>query len=391
MNIVITVEEFDPNKGYLEYYLSKELAKLGHRAFVFTFGWSKKIQRTNLKEGFEVFRVPYILFKNGYHIPSLNGIIYIIKFIKMLKPDIIHCQPLFSPLSLFFISLSPLFHYKIVGSLTSQEFLINSTIKKLLFYLLKLVTRHYIKNKSELIFVKTYGFLKWLKQMFNIPSQMFRIIPLGADSELFKFNATARRRVRSLLGLSNDDTVIVYSGKIIPIKRLELLITALSPIIKHNKKVKLLIIGKGEKNYIEYLKSLISTLKISENIIFHPWVNRTKLPELYSASDIAVWPGLSSISIVEAASTSLPVIIEKASVEKFALEYGNGFEFERGNVLQLRKYLEILIYNEALRKEMGRKSRNLIERKLNWKTITKTYENAYFHALHKKTIEGEVG
>jgi len=381
MKIVITVENFHPDKGYLEYYLSKELIGLGHKVFVFTYGQSRKIQRTKLKEGFEVIRIPYILFKYGYHIPSLKGITYIVKFIKTRKPNIIHCQPLFSPLSLFFMILFRAFNYKIVGSLTSQEFLINNFIKKILFYLLKLITRYYISNASELIFVKTLGFLKWLKRIFNIQYHKFRIIPLGADSELFRFDAEARSRVRSSLGLSTDDIVVVYSGKIIPVKRLDLLINALAPIIQFDKKVKLLIIGRGERKYIEYLKNLTTSLEISENIIFHSWVHRLKLPALYSASDIAVWPGLSSISIVEAASTGLPVIIEKASVEKYAIENSNGFEFERGNIVQLREYLELLIYNEALRKEMGRKSRILIERKLNWKTITKKYLDAYIYAF----------
>ena len=116
-------------------------------------------------------------------------------------------------------------------------------------------------------------------------------------------------------------------------------------------------------------------------MIFHPWVNRKTLNSLYSASDIGVWPGLSSVSIVDAASSGLPLVIARYPVETYAIENGNGFAFEIDNVEELRRYLEILIYDDKLRKEMGRKSRELVENKLNWKSITTRYLKAYTLAL----------
>ena len=116
-----------------------------------------------------------------------------------------------------------------------------------------------------------------------------------------------------------------------------------------------------------------------KNVIFHPWVHRTFLYAFYSAGDIAVWPGSSSISIVEAASVGLPVIIERSPVEIYAIEYGNGFAFKRGDINELRKYLEILIHDGKLREEMGLKSRLLVEHKLNWRAITLQYLDAYTH------------
>jgi hypothetical protein len=34
MKIVNTIDNFDPNKGYLEYYLARELTKLGNKVYV---------------------------------------------------------------------------------------------------------------------------------------------------------------------------------------------------------------------------------------------------------------------------------------------------------------------------------------------------------------------
>lgn len=379
MKIVITVEKFDPNKGYLEYYLTRELTKLGHKVCIFTFGWSKSLLRTTLKEGFEVVNIPHVAVVNNYHIPSLSGVAYIIKFVKMEKPDIIHCQPLFSPLSLLFISCQRLATYRTLGSLITGDYSINSSIANLKYVFIKILIERYVENKVDSFFAINDGWKKALLQLFNIPYQKIHTIPLGADPELFKSNTNARTRVRNLLGLSDDDVVVVYSGKLIRSKELHVLLKAIAPIVSQNRKVKLLIVGKGEPSYVVYLKELCFNLKILNNVIFHSWIHRTELPDFYSASDIAVWPGGPSISIVEAASVGLPVIVKQSPITKYTITHDNGFAFQRGNINELRKYLEILIHDGKLRAEMGLKSRLLVEQKLNWRAITLQYLDVYTH------------
>ena len=95
MKIVITVEEFDTNKRYLEYYLAKELAQLGHEVYVFTFSRREQLSRTTSKEGYNLVTLPYSAVVHGYHLPSLAGITYIFKFMKIERPNIIHCQPMY--------------------------------------------------------------------------------------------------------------------------------------------------------------------------------------------------------------------------------------------------------------------------------------------------------
>jgi len=380
MNIVISVEAFDPEKGYLEYYLAKELAKLNCKVTVFSFKHGRKLSKLTL-DNFHVVYIPSLINIHSYHIFGPRERAVLIKIIKETSPEVIHCQPLFSPLSLFLMNCQKSFDYRIVGSLVTQEPSLDSMINKIEYSFVKILVKRYMKNRTELFFAKTDALRKMLVRSFGIPFQKVYVIPLGADPELFRFSVIARDRIRTQLGLSDEDVVVMYSGKIIPSKDLHILIRALAPIIKQNCKVKLLIIGEGVASYIAYLKELLSNLKILNNTIFHPWVHRTRLPDFYSASDIAVWPGVSSISIVEAASIGLPVIMTKSPIETYAMEYENGFAFERGNINELREYLKILIHNEETRKDMGRRSRLLVERRLNWRSITVQYLNAYKHAL----------
>jgi len=382
MNIVFVEEHFRPNKGYIEYYLPRELAKLNNDITVIS---SKKVKRiTELTiDNFRVIYIPtwFSLHSQSYHFFRPREVSNIHKIIKEISPEVVYCYLLFSPLPLLFMKYERMFNYKIVGNIVTQEYSLSSIINKIGFSFFKIIINQYVKNKVKLVFAKTNEVKDLLIRVYDIPPEKICIMPLGADPDLFKFNPVARGRIRALLGLSREDIVVVYSGKINPIKEIGILIKALAPIIKKNDKVKLLIIGEGDPLYIAYLKKLILKLKISNNVIFNSWVHRTVLPDFYSASDIAVWPGLSSISIVEAASTGLPVIIKQSPIEKYALENNNGFIFERGNIEDLRKYLKILIYDEELRKEMGNKSRLLVEQKLNWRAIAKRYLNVFMQIL----------
>jgi len=381
MKVVIGCESFDPRLGYLEKYLAEELSKLGHEVFVITFSGCGRVSRLVLRDHLEVIYIPYTLkIAKSFHIPSFRGIVYIIRFLKEKKPHIVHCQPIGSPLSIVFLLFKNVFGYKVVGSIATQLNIIFSRwnlTKKILFYLSKVIIARYAEKRTEIFFAKTKGLVRILSRIYGVSQDKFRIIPLGTDPELFKFDRKARISVRKKLGISEDDIVVIYSGKINYPKRLHILIEAIAPIIRRNSKVKLLIVGKGDARYVRFLRKLATDMNIIKNVIFHPWVDRKILNSFYSASDIGVWPGLSSISIVDAASSGLPLIISRYPVETYAVENGNGFTFEIDNVKELRKYLEILICNDKLRKEMGRRSRELVERKLNWRTITIEYLKAY--------------
>ena len=185
------------------------------------------------------------------------------------------------------------------------------------------------------------------------------------------------KTIRNNFAFKEDHIIIVYSGKITKNKGLHIMINALSPIIKEKKNVKFLLIGEGESNYINYLKELSTKLNIQNNILFNPWVHRTALPSLYSACDIAVWPGDISISIIEAMSMELPVIIKNHPLTRYLVENNNGFMYPYGDVITLNRYLNILIKNKELRKKMGRNGRLLVEEKLNWNKITLEYLESY--------------
>lgn len=389
MKIFIAVEEFNPKSGYLEYHLAKEFSKLGHIVYVFSFASDDEV-KMEFNEGFHIIYLPSLLNINSYHFMTISSYKFLLNFLNRERPDVVHCQPIDSPLSLLFIFYSNRFNYAIVGPVLTQLNLIFSPwgfFKKLLFSASKIIVTYYAAKKSVYIFAKTVELGKIVSKSYDIPMNKFRVIPLGTDPELYKYNAMAHRSIREKLFFSEENIILVYSGKIDSTKGLDTLIKALSNIVYENNKINLLIIGKGNPVYVDYLKGIIKELRLSRNVTFQGWADRKGLNDFYSASDIAVWPGLSSISIVDAASVSLPLIIAYTPVESFAIDNKNGLAFTLGNTSELQNHLRTLIYNTALRKEMGLRSRELVENKLNWKGIAFQYYLSYKNAVNELNLD----
>ena len=380
MKIMLVVEQFDPNRGYLEYYLARELVKLSHKVYILTFERNKNILRKVTEDGFEIISLPYIGIMHGFHVPYPAGIIYVIEFLKREKPNIVHCDAVFSPISLLLIQLKDLFHYKCVGSLITGEYHLNNVFKKILFKL-SIIAVLLIKSKVDRFFALNNNVALFINNTYGIPYEKMEIIPLGADVELFKYNVIERVSIRKKLGIGSDDIVICYTGRLLPSKQVDVLMKALAPIIKNNSKVKLLIVGSGDKAYLKYLKEYSSRLQIQRNVVFHPTVHREQLSSFYSASDIAVWPAAPSISILEAASVGLPVISGSLFFYKDLEDNNAGYVIRRGDWLRLIQLLSKLIADERLRRNLGSNAKNLVKAKFNWELIAKKYINAYSEIL----------
>lgn len=126
--------------------------------------------------------------------------------------------------------------------------------------------------------------------------------------------------VREDLGLSNEDFVIVYSGRINKDKGVSELIDALFKL-KDATNIKLMIIGgafygnaKDEDDFIRSLKGKAE--KIEEKIVFTGFVPYQNIPDYLHLADIAALPSMweepFGLTIVEALASGLPLITTRS-------------------------------------------------------------------------------
>ena len=111
------------------------------------------------------------------------------------------------------------------------------------------------------------------------------------------------------LGLTPEQLVFGYSGRLDLVKRIDLLLQAFAEVHAVQPQARLLLIGEGSEQ--KELEALASHLGIASSVIWTGYRPGTDIPELLAAIDIYVQPshneGL-SLSILEAMAAGKPVI-----------------------------------------------------------------------------------
>ncbi len=121
---------------------------------------------------------------------------------------------------------------------------------------------------------------------------------------------------RNQMGLSDNDFVMVFSGRITKEKGVSELIDAMIRLKDHSN-IKLLIIGSpfygdtaNEDSFVRGLKQKAEVLK--ERIIFTGFISYSEIPQYLKLSDIAVIPSLwddpCPNTVLEAQAMGLPII-----------------------------------------------------------------------------------
>lgn len=120
--------------------------------------------------------------------------------------------------------------------------------------------------------------------------------------------------LREQLGISHDDFVFVFSGRLVPEKGIKELLLAIKQIQHLN--FKLLIIGSSffssdrKTSFIEELQNLSSELS---NVIFTGYIPYQKIQDYYHLANVAIVPSIGDeacpLSCIEFMASSLPLIV----------------------------------------------------------------------------------
>lgn len=151
---------------------------------------------------------------------------------------------------------------------------------------------------------------EWLYGKENIENNKVTIIKNAIDLDKYKYNITARKKVRTQLGI-DDDFVIGHIGRFGFEKNHKFIIDLYQKYNKKHDSSKLILIGEGPLQ--GKIKDEIMEKKLQNNIIV---IDRTKnIGEILNAFDVFILPslyeGLPFVSI-EAQVSGLPCILSEA-------------------------------------------------------------------------------
>lgn len=188
------------------------------------------------------------------------------------------------------------------------------------------------------------------------------------DTDSLKF----RSLIRAKHDISENSTVIMYSGRLVKHKGVQDLITAVRNLKNKEFDVTLLIVGEGE--FKDELMKF--SQEIFPETIFTGHVDPKKLYKYYYAADVFVLPTYDDpwgLVVNEAMACGLPIIVTDAAGSSIDLVKDNGIIFKNGDIDELSSAIGYLIEHNVLIR-YGKNSRKIIK---NW-----TYENSFYEFLN---------
>jgi len=179
------------------------------------------------------------------------------------------------------------------------------------------------------------------------------------DLELF--NPTDRQGARDTLGI-RENQVILYVGRIEPLKGIEILLRAVK-FLECTSDIRVLIVGgsPGSDAELDRLKALAVQLDIADMVTFTGAVRQTELPRYYGAADAFVFPSHSEsfgLAALEAMACGTPVIVSRVGGLKTFVDSGKtGYLVPWHCPEAFAQRLETLLANPALKDAMGEAAR----------------------------------
>ncbi|WP_250448224.1 glycosyltransferase, partial [Actinotalea sp. C106] len=125
---------------------------------------------------------------------------------------------------------------------------------------------------------------------------------------------TSARAARRRLGLPLEDQIVLFAGRVQPLKGADVLVRALGEIATSGRRVPLLVVlggPSGSPGALEELQTLAAQAGVAGRLMLHPPVARPTLADWYRAADLVAMPSRSEtfgLVAAEAQACATPVV-----------------------------------------------------------------------------------
>lgn len=211
-----------------------------------------------------------------------------------------------------------------------------------------------------------------------------RVIPCGVDLDLFR--PSDPRAARARLGLAAEH-VLLFVGRLAPIKGLETLLRALAAAKSNGlgrADVRLVVVGGDKEEHwrgeAARLRRMAGELGVGAWVDFRGPQSQEVLPDYYAAADVCLMPSLyESFGMValEAMACGVPVIASRVGGLPVTVQDGlTGLLVPEGDVEALADGIARLLENDGRRWLLGRQATEWA-RRFAWPCIAKSVVELY--------------
>jgi len=358
----------------------RTLQNLGNKVIIYTYHNGRDIPGIETRR---IINIPW--YKKLEAGPSYQKLyldfLLLLKVVKSniyKKADIIHAHlhegALLGKIYKKFKKIPLVFDFQ--GSLTSEA--VDHNFLKEESFALKFIRKieDSINNSADAIVVSSANSANLLKEESNLRKDKVFVIQDGVNVNEFKrYNNILS--LKRKLNLSLDKKIVVYLGLLNRYQGVDCLLEAISYLVKKNRDVHFLIMGYPD---VEKYKKMAVKKGIDRSITFTGRINYKEAPQYLSLGDVAVSPKVSKTEsngkLYNYMAIGLPTVVFDTPVNREIL--GDlGIYAELANPISLAEKLEMVLSDENLAKNLGKKLRERAVNIYSWKAAGKKLMNVY--------------
>ena len=304
----------------------------------------------------------------------IRQFLFLYKYIKETKPDIVHTWMYFSN---FLGGIAALLARvkNIIWSIHAFN-ISQGLLKKRTIFILKISAYLAYLIPKKIIFCSKES-LK-VHQKIRYPIKKLSVIPNAVDIKKFTFSLDERIATRKELKIPHESICIGMIGRYDPQKNQAGFIEAASLIINQKPDTYFFIAGRGVDKKNKNLTNLIASKELEKN--FFLLGERSDIHRLLCAMDIFTLPSLGEafpISLCEAMSCGIPCVASNVGDVEYIL--GNKkLLIKPGDIKELSsRILEIISLNDADKEIIGSELHKRIKDKFAIESVARTYSKFY--------------
>lgn len=242
-------------------------------------------------------------------------------------------------------------------------------------------------KRADRIVAATLAEVTQLRFLYKANERKLVVIPPGVDTR--HFYSIPFDEAKQFIGLNPDDRMVLFVGRIEPLKGVDTLIQAMSclKLKDRDRPVHLAIIGgepaaSPERMSAEMvrLQKLCDELAVGQTVVFLGKRDQGTLPYYYSAAEVLVMPShYESFGMValEAMACGTPVIASDIGGLGFLVQDGEtGYTVPDGEPEKLCDRLSLLLGDPVLRERMGQRAVDVAQ-SYDWEKIAAQIVDVY--------------
>lgn len=215
-----------------------------------------------------------------------------------------------------------------------------------------------------------------INSVLGVPYDKLDVIANGVDGSKFDMQFD-REEFRKWFAQPNQK-LILFVGRMVPEKGVQVLIQAMPDILGSYNDAKLIVVGGGNKNH---LIQLAEELQLGDKVFFTGYVDDDTLLKLYNVVDVAVYPSLYEpfgIVALEAMVANVPVVVSDVGGLREVVDHGvNGLTAFADNPDALAWAILRLLKNPYSAQLMAENAYRKVLDQFNWGRIAEQTTAVY--------------